>query len=85
MPPQAPPVPMPQQRPNGAPQGPQGFYGGSPESNPLLQPMPSLRPLTGDAGADRFGGFGGFMDRLSSMGKRHDAGLIPKFVHLLRG
>jgi hypothetical protein len=82
--PQAPAAPQAPQPPQ-PPPGPQGFYGGSPETNPNLQPLPPLRPLTGDAGADRFGGFGGFMDRLSSMGKRSDAGLIPKFVHLLRG
>jgi hypothetical protein len=83
-------VPLPPQRPQ-APMAPQAPMPPQAPSVPLdirsdaQVAMPPLRPLTGDAGADRFGGFGGFMDRLSSMGKRPDAGLIPKFVHLLRG
>lgn len=58
-----------------------GFYGGSPETNP------NLRPIDQPTMFQRMGGpIGGFLDRYSQYGMSNpDAGLVPKFLGLLRG
>ena len=75
-----------------------GYYGGSPETNPNLQPYgerdttslyagspetnPNLRPM-GNPLPWQGSPFSGFLDAMHERGAKSGAGLIPKFVNLI--
>lgn len=63
-----------------SPTGPDStaMYAGSPETNPLLRPMG--RPAASWAGTP----FSGMLDKMSDFGARRDAGIIPKFINMMR-